>query len=138
MKTLLRSLMDDENMRETYEAAVIQVATRDKMADAIAGALMTSDVIIAPIARFAASQVKKEVSTFSQGPIAMAPPSFSPSGDSSSSAKDNKRKNRRPKKKVSKNKNSPESSSGSDSCTCSRRGSIKKRISSTKDSSDDS
>lgn len=78
MQPMLRSLMDDDNLREIIEAAVIQVATSNKKIDGIASALVVSDSLTTPVAKFVAARVHKEVSSLSQGSQVMEPPSLPP------------------------------------------------------------
>lgn len=56
-----KTLVDDDKLREDFEAAVGQKANSNKMTDAIANALVVSDRAMAPATKFEANGVQKEV-----------------------------------------------------------------------------
>lgn len=99
MQAMLRLLMNDDDLTEAFEAAVIQVATSNKIVDAIASALVVSVCVMEPVAKFVATKVHKEVSSVSQGSAVMAPSSPRPSHKNSSPSDSKDEKNRRRKRR---------------------------------------
>lgn len=123
LKSLLLSIMEDSSgIRESFEEAIVQVATAPKTLIAIASAMVTDAAIMAPIAKFVAQTVKKEVEE-SVKDLVLIPPSPLPSGsDSSSDESKNDRRNKAAKKKSHRGmKSLPTSHKG----TWSMKGSLK-------------
>lgn len=126
MQALFRSLMDDDNRREAFEAAVIQVATSNKLIGSIASAVVVNDRVIAVDVKLVAARVHKELSSLSQESALMvlpSPPPFHANASSSDSEAEKSWSCKSPsyKKKAKKN-----TFSGSDNGTCSSSVSEKK------------
>lgn len=71
--------LENDNVREVFELAIIWLATSDPMIKVIASMAINDETFMTPVARFVAKKAEKEVKQAAQQLLLVAQPSPSPS-----------------------------------------------------------